>query len=267
MKPGTIRVGMGGWSYEPWRETFYPPEVKAKQELEYASRQVTAIEINSTFYRLQKPAVFAKWRDATPNDFVFSLKAPRFVTQRKALVEGIGGAQRFLESGVLELGPKLGPIVWQLAPTHRFEADDLAAFLEALPKAMNGQALRHVLNVRDESFRDSSFIALIRRCDVAVVFEDDEKYPAIADVSGDFVYARLRRCESSMPTGYSKPALQKWMKAVKAWASGTAPEDLRLTKGAPPANEKPRDVFVYFINGAKERAPAAARELLALLTK
>src|SRR5437868_3390851 len=144
--PRRIRVGIGGWSYEPWRETFYPAEVKAKQELEYASRQVTAIEINSTFYRLQNPAMFAKWRDATPEDFIFCIKAPRFITQRKALAQGIEGMTRFIDSGIAELKGKLGPIIWQLAPTHSFNLADLHIFVEALPKQVGGQALRHALN-------------------------------------------------------------------------------------------------------------------------
>ena len=168
---------MGGWSYEPWRETFYPPEVKTEQELEYASRQVTAIEINSTFYRLQKPEVFAKWHDATPGEFVFSLKAPRFITQRKVLADGIGGVQRLVESGISALKHKLGPIVWQLASGHKFEPQDLGIFLAALPKSVDGIELRHALNVRDESFRDAHFIELARKHEVAVVLE-----PVVDDV-------------------------------------------------------------------------------------
>jgi uncharacterized protein YecE (DUF72 family) len=261
-KPGAIRVGIGGWNYEPWRETFYPKEIKPADELHYASRQVTTIEINSTFYRLQKPAVFAKWRDATPDDFIFSVKAPRFVTQRKLLAEAGDAITRFVESGIAELRTKLGPLLWQLPPTHAFDAEDMAAFLAQLPKKTGNIPLRHALNVRHESFRTAEFVELAREHEVAVVFEDDDEYPAIADVTTSFVYARLRRSVASQPTGYSKRALQEWAERARAWAAGEHPEDLARvapTGNTPTAN---RDVFVLFINGAKERAPAAARQLI-----
>jgi len=261
---GRIRVGIGGWSYKPWRETFYPPEIKSSQELEWASRQVTSIEINSTFYRLQKPAVFAKWRDATPDDFLFSIKAPRFIVQRKSLADGVDGVHRFMASGIAELHHKLGSILWQLDPAHTFESDDLSRFLGALPKSIDTRPLRHALNVRHESFRDKNFIACAREHGVAVVFEDDNHHPAIAEVTADFVYARLRRSEASQPTGYSKAALHDWCKRAQAWAAGAQPEDLPRVESSAPKHVA-RDVFVFFINGAKERAPAAARELIAAL--
>jgi uncharacterized protein YecE (DUF72 family) len=263
-KTGKIFAGMGGWSYKPWRETFYPPEVKAASELAYASSKVTAIEINSTFYGLQKPAVYAKWRDATPDDFRFSLKAPRFVVQRKALATAEDSIQKFIDSGIAELGDKLGPLMWQLAPTHTFDAKDLAAFLELLPAKLNGRRLRHALNVRHDSFKDGAFIDLARKHGVAVVLEDDETHPAIADVTADFVYARLRRSVSTETTGYPKAALTKWAKRAQTWAEGGVPADPKPVAETPPP-ARPRDVYIYFINGAKERAPAAAMALLAAL--
>jgi uncharacterized protein YecE (DUF72 family) len=261
-KPGKIFAGMGGWSYKPWRETFYPPEVKVAAELAYASRKVTAIEINSTFYGLQKPAVYAKWCASTPDDFRFSLKAPRFVVQRKVLGSAKDSIQKFIDSGIEELGDKLGPLMWQLAPTHEFDAADLAAFLELLPGKLNGRRLQHALNVRHDSFKDDAFIRLAREHDIAVVLEDDDTHPAIADVTAGFVYARLRRSVSKQPTGYTKAALAKWRKRALTWAEGGQPADLERIADEP-APARPRDVYLYFINGAKERAPAAAMALLA----
>ena len=261
---GRIRVGIGGWSYEPWRETFYPADVPAKRELEYASRQLTSIEINSTFYRLQKPAVYAKWRDSTPEGFVFSIKAPRFIVQRKELKTAGSAVARFIGSGITELETRLGPILWQLAPTHRFDAGDLAQFLELLPTETQGVPLRHALEVRHPSFMGEEFVTIARERSVAVVFEDDEKYPALADVSANFIYARLRRSVAALETGYSPAALQLWSVRASTWAKGEEPADLpRITQSKAPTVA--RDVFIYFINGAKERAPGAARALLALL--
>jgi uncharacterized protein YecE (DUF72 family) len=261
-----IGIGMGGWKYAPWRETFYPPEVKAAQELEYASRQVTAIEINSTFYRLQNAAVFAKWRDATPEDFVFCVKAPRFIVQRKRLEEGVESIPRFLESGIAELGNKLGPILWQLAPTYEFDVDDLGVFLSALPTRISGVRLRHAVNVRHKSFQVPAFVKLAKRHGIAIVLEDDAKHPAIADVSADFVYARLRRCQSKEPTGYPKREIGEWARRATEWASGSLPDDLAYIEDLKSTTIR-RDVFVFFINGAKERAPAAARALISALAK
>jgi uncharacterized protein YecE (DUF72 family) len=252
---------MGGWSYEPWRDTFYPSNIRPAQELEYASRQVTAIEINSTFYRLQKPAVFAKWRDTTPDDFVFTLKAPRFVTHRKRLADAGPGVQRFIDSGIAELDGKLGAILWQLAAAHPFDHDDMVAFLEYLPNRLGKQSLRHAINVRHASFQNPRFIELARRSNIAVVFEDDAAYPAIADVTADFVYARLRRSEASNPAGYTKEALKRWAMVAEQWASGERPERFEYHSDVS-ASSEPRDVFVFFINGVKERAPAAAKALI-----
>ena len=257
-------MGIGGWSYEPWRDTFYPKEVSAKKELEYASRQVTSIEINSTFYRLQKPAVYAKWRDSTPEEFVFSIKAPRYIVNRKELATAGSGINRFIGSGITELETRLGPILWQLAPTHRFVAADLEQFLNLLPSEANGAPLRHALEVRHPSFMDEEFLKLVRERSVAVVFEDDDKYPAFADITGNFVYARLRRSVASLENGYEPAELKRWAHRASTWAGGGEPDDLpRVAPTTAPTIA--REVFIYFINGAKERAPAAARELLSLL--
>lgn len=263
---GHIRVGIGGWSYEPWRETFYPADVPKKSELEYASRKVTAIEINSTFYRLQTPQVFAKWRDATPDGFVFCLKAPRFVVQRKVLAEAGSGIERFVGSGMGELGEKLGALLWQLEPTHHFDAGDLQRFLALLPEQAAGRPLRHALEVRHESFVNADFLAIARERGVAVVFEDDKDYPGFADLTGDFVYARLRRSVSSEKTGYPPAALQQWTQRARIWARGEEPGDLPMVAQGTASNSGPRDVFIFFINGAKERAPAAAMQLIASLS-
>jgi uncharacterized protein YecE (DUF72 family) len=265
-RSGRIRAGMGGWNYEPWRQTFYPGDVTKKGELAYASRQVTAIEVNGTFYRLQTPAVFAKWRDETPDDFVFTLKAPRFITNRRVLREAEAFVPRFLASGLSELGPKLGPILWQLAPTKAFEPDDVAGFLRLLPKELDGLRLRHAFEVRHDSFMTADYLALARAHGVATVFADTDEHPSFADVTGDFVYARLRRTVSSEQTGYTKEALRAWAERARTWADGSEPADLpRVAK--PGAKTPARDVYMFFISGAKERAPAAAMHLLSLLDK
>jgi len=259
---GRIRVGIGGWSYPPWRETFYPQSVSKNDELVYASRKVSAIEINSTFYRLPTPAVFAKWRESTPDDFVFSIKAPRYIAQRKTLADAQPYVDRFISGGIAELRDRLGPILWQLTPQQAFEPDDLRRFLEFLPSEIDGLKLRHALEVRHQSFADPRFLESARAHHVTVVFEDDKSYPGFADVTGDFVYARLRRSESSEPTGYSLPALQTWTARAKTWAHGDEPTDLPRVQKKIIAKTTPRDVFIYFINGAKERAPAAAMQLI-----
>lgn len=272
-----IRVGIGGWSYEPWRTTFYPPGTAQARELEYASRRLTSIEVNGTFYRLQSPSTFRKWHDATPEDFVFAVKAPRFIVQRKDLAGAGTAVARFLDSGITELGPKLGPILWQLSPTKRFRAAEIDAFLSLLPPALGRVPLRHALEVRDASFLCGSFLEIARRHGVAVVLVDDPAYPACADVTADFVYARLRRCAASVRTGYSPAALKRWAARTETWARGKHPADLpRISpktgispKAGISANARAaapaRDVFLYFINGAKERAPAAAQKLISLL--
>ena len=260
-KPGTIRVGVGGWTFEPWRQTFYPKDLPQKRELEYASRQLTAIEVNGTYYSTQKPSSFARWRDETPADFVFSVKASRFATNRKVLAEAGDSIERFVGSGLAELEHKLGPLLWQFMPTKKFDPEDFGRFLELQPKELAGRALRHVLDVRHESFMTDEFLALARKHNAATVFADSDDYPSFADLTADFVYARLMRTQSKLKTGYAPKALDAWAKRAKVWASGKEPADLpRVAKAKPAA--KQRDVFLFMISGAKERAPAAARGLI-----
>jgi uncharacterized protein YecE (DUF72 family) len=263
---GAIRVGIGGWDYAPWRETFYPAEITQKRQLEYASRQLTTIEVNGTFYRLQSPAVYTKWHDATPQDFVFSLKAPRFITHRRLLASAGESIQRFLSSGIDALGDKLGPLLWQLPPTTRFDPSDLAAFLQLLPAKLAGRPLRHALEARHDSFIDAAFVDLAARHHVAIVLADSPKYPQIAAATADFVYARLMCAEASCVTGYAPVALDAWRAKAQTLASGEWPAELGLIPGGnADSSRRAPDVFIYFINGAKERAPAAAMQLLANL--
>ena len=252
-----IRVGIGGWNYEPWRDNFYPPGWPQEHELGYASSALGAIEINSTYYGTQKPASFAKWREQTPDDFVFSLKASRFATNRRVLAEAGDSITRFVGSGIAELGPKLGPIVWQFATTKRFEAGDFEAFLALLPDRVDGLPLRHVLDVRHASFLCAEYLALARRRGAATVYTDSDEYPAFADLTGDFVYARLMRTVAEEATGYAPAALGAWAGRLQTWAAGQEPADLARVAPAG-AKAAARDVFAFFISGAKERAPAAA---------
>jgi uncharacterized protein YecE (DUF72 family) len=260
-KPGRIRVGIGGWTYDPWRETFYPPEVPKARELEYASRRLTAIEINSTYYGTQKPASFAKWRDQTPDGFVFSVKATRFATNRKVLADAGESVDRFVNSGLAELGDKLGPLLWQFMPTKKFDAVDMEGFMQLLPAKLEGRPLRHVLDVRHASFMCEEFLALARRHGVATVFTDSPDHPSFADATADFAYARLMCSRPEIETGYSFQELDAWAARVSAWAQGKAVGDLPLAGQAGKKNA-PRDVYVFIISGAKERAPAAATALL-----
>jgi uncharacterized protein YecE (DUF72 family) len=265
-----IRVGIGGWDFAPWRETFYPAGLAQKRALEYASSQVTSIEINGTYYRNAKPAHFASWAAQTPDDFMFAVKASRYCTNRKALGEAGESIERFMASGLDELGPKLGPILWQLAPTKRFDADELSAFFQLLPAKLGTRKLRHVLDTRHASFMCEDYLKLARRHKVATVFTDSDKYPSYADATADFVYARLMCARSEIATGYGKPELKQWAARAAQWQAGAQPDDLPYAdKTGAAGAAKPlaagRDVFIYFINGAKERAPAAAMALLGLL--
>lgn len=258
-----IRVGIGGWNFAPWRDNFYPAGWPQARELEYAAQHVTAIEVNSTYYSAQKPATYAKWRDAAPEGFVFSLKASRYATQKRVLAEAGESIERFIGSGIAELGDKLGPIVWQLAPTKVFDEEDLSRFLALLPGAVGGLPLRHALEVRHPSFASPDYVALARRFGVTTVFTDAlDRFPVIADPTGSFVYARLLSADSAIPTGYAPEVLDRWAVAARHWAEGGVDADLpRVAPSLQPAGQ-PQDVFVYFINGAKERAPAAAMALL-----
>jgi len=258
---GKIRIGVGGWTYEPWRGTFYPANVAQKNELEYASRQLTSIEINGTYYGSQKPATFAKWHDETPADFVFSVKAPRYAMNRSVLAEAGGTIARFLAGGVMELKDKLGPINWQFLPTKKFDPDDFEAFLKLLPKHAAGRALRHVVEVRHASFHSSDFVALLREYGVAVVIAGDSNYPQIADTTAPFIYARIMGTQAADEMGYSAAALDLWAARARAWARGSAADGLDYVT-APGAQGTPRDVFLYVISGHKVRNPAAAMSLI-----
>ncbi|ADP71375.1 protein of unknown function DUF72 [Rhodomicrobium vannielii ATCC 17100] len=244
-RKSVIRAGIGGWTYEPWRGLFYPNGLPQARELAFASRAVTSIEVNGTFYRTQTPATFAKWRDETPDGFVFSVKAPRAAVMKRVLAEAGPSVERFAASGLGELGEKLGPILWQFAPTKKFDPDDMAAFLALLPRKAGGRPLRHALEVRHESFRTPAFTDLAAKAGAAIVFADSDDYPLIEESTADFVYMRLMRARADEETGYTPGEIEAWRKRAEGWAA------------------RGLDVFVYFINGAKERAPAAAQAFLA----
>ncbi len=261
MTKPTIRVGIGGWTYEPWRGgTFYPEKWPIRRELEYAASKLTAIEVNGTYYSGFKPDTFAKWHDETPDDFVFALKASRYCTNRKVLAEGGESIQRFVGQGIVELGDKLGPILWQFMATKKFDADDFGAFLKLLPARHEGVALRHAVQVRHESFAGPEFVALCRAAGVAIVYAQSDDYPAIADVTGDFVYARLETAVAEEPAGYAPAELDRWATTAKEWLAGKEPAGLPYA--ANDAEATPRDTFLFFISGAKERNPAAAQALI-----
>ena len=240
---GRIFVGIGGWTYEPWRGLFYPEGLTHKRELEYASRKLTSIEINGTFYSTFKPESWRKWRDETPEGFVFSVKGSRYVTNRKELATATESVARYAGQGLSELGARLGPINWQLAESKKFDPEDVKAFFKLLPREVNGLPLRHALEVRHRSFEDPRFHDLARRHEIAITFAHSDKFPQIEEPTADFTYARLMSCREEVPTGYDPAELDLWAKRAKGWAE----------RG---------DVFVYFISGAKLRAPAAAMALI-----
>jgi uncharacterized protein YecE (DUF72 family) len=261
-KSGKIHVGIGGWTFAPWRGVFYPTGLPQARELAYASQQLTSIEINGTFYRSQSAATFRKWASETPDGFVFAVKGPRFVVQRGVLAEAGDSLKRFFDSGVLELGDRLGPILWQFAPTKKFDEADFGGFLELLPPALDGRKIRHVVEVRHDSFKTPAFAALLRKFAVPVVFSEHASYPAIADITGDFLYARLQKGQDSIATGYPPKALDQWAERARIWATGGEPDDLPRIESAGKAKPQPRDVFLYFIHEGKVRAPAAATALI-----
>jgi uncharacterized protein YecE (DUF72 family) len=264
MANGKIYTGIGGWTYEPWRGVFYPKGLPHARELSYAAEHLTSIEVNGTFYRTQTPATFRKWAAEVPDGFVFALKGPRYAVNRRVLAEAGDSVRRFLDSGPSELGGRLGPLLWQFAPFKKFDEKDFGAFLELLPKQFDGRALRHVVEVRNDSFKTPTFIALLRKFGVAVVYAEHESYTEIADVTADFVYARLQKGDEKLKSGYPAKALDQWAKRAQTWAQGGEPKELpKVDKKAAP--KQPRDVFVYFIHEAKLRAPAAAMELIARL--
>jgi len=258
----SIYIGIGGWVYPDWRNNFYPKGLSQKRELEYASSHLTAIEVNGTYYGSQKPESFRKWHDETPDGFVFALKGPRFATNRRILAEAGDSITRFFDSGVTELKDKLGPVNWQFMPTKKFDPADFEAFLKLLPKKVNGRAIRHAVEVRHDSFRDAAFVALCRKHGVAIVFGADSEFPVIADITADFVYARIMGTQAKEKLGYPKAALTRWAGRAKDWAKGASP---KLPLLAPAAPKKKRDVFLFVISGAKERNPAAAQAIIAAL--
>ena len=260
MTSGTIRAGIGGWTFDPWKDNFYPAKLPARRELEYAAGRLTAIEVNGTYYSGFKPQTFANWRDAAPTGFVFAVKASRFCTNRKVLAEAGESVAKFVGQGIVELGDKLGPILWQFMATKKFDPNDFGAFLKLLPAAQDGLPLRHAIHVRHDSFAVPEFIALCRAAGVAIVFADSPTYPAIADVTGDFVYARLESGEDGNPLCYPAPDIGKWADAARIWATGGAPDALPYVETASPP-KRPRDTFVFFIHGGKVRAPAGAMAL------
>ncbi len=244
---GDIRVGIGGWTFEPWRGVFYPEGLTHKRELEYASRKLTSIEINGTYYSTFKPASWAKWASETPDGFVFAMKASRFCTNRRKLGEAGESIQRFVNQGLVELGPKLGPINWQFMGTKKFDPEDIEAFLKLLPREVGKLPLRHALEVRHDSFKDRRFYDLARRYGVAIVYAHDQDFPEIDEPTADFTYARLMGTQEKTRTGYKPAELDRWAGQARKWS-------------------KKGDAFVYFISGAKVRNPAAAQALIERVT-
>jgi uncharacterized protein YecE (DUF72 family) len=247
MADGKIRVGIGGWSFEPWRGVFYPVGLRQKDELSYAAEQMTAIEINSTYYSTQSPKSFANWAAVAPDNFKYSAKASRFCTNRKILAEAGSSIEKFIGQGFTELGDKLGPIVWQFAATKKFDAVDFGKFLDLLPVELDGRKLRHALDVRNASFDDPAFIDLALSKGMAIVHSDHPEYPLIEADTADFVYIRVMKAQEELNEGYSAAELEAWVDKAKAWAAAG------------------RDVYLFFISGAKVRNPAAARAVIKTL--
>jgi len=242
MSAGRIRIGIGGWTYEPWRGAFYPSDLPQKRELEYASRQLTAIEINSTFYSRQSPKSWAAWAAAVPDDFQFAIKASRYCVTRPRLADAAEGIANFYAQGLSALGPKLGPTLWMLAKFRKFDREDIAGFLELLPSEIDGVTLRHAIEPRHKSFLDDAFFDLCREHEVAVVYGDDDEFPCIDADTASFRYARLQRMNEGVPTGYDEKSLDGFAEQARDWA----------TNG---------DAYIFMINGAKIRAPASAKAL------
>ncbi len=243
MSEPKIRIGIGGWSYPPWRGMFYPPGLPQRAELAFAASQFGAIEINATFYGRQSPKSWAAWAEAVPDGFQFSVKGSRFCVTRPRLADAGEGVGNFLAQGLTGLGAKLGPILWTLAARRGFDHDDIAAFLALLPREQDGITLRHVIEPRHESFRDERFFDLARRHDVAVVYGDDDEFPCIDADTASFAYARLQRMREEVATGYDEAQLEAFAGKARGWA------------------EAGRDAYIFMINGAKLRAPAAALAL------
>ena len=282
----TIRIGISGWTYPPWRRVFYPEGLPQKAEMAYAANTFPTIEVNGTFYGLQKPESFKRWRAQTPPDFVFAIKGSRYITHILRLKDARSALANFLASGLLALGPKLGPILWQVPPSLRFDPDVIDGFLGHLPPDFKSAAklaaghdrpikggaflqieenlpLRHALEIRHESFRDDRFITLLRKHGVAVVVADTVEWPCLQDITADFVYARLHGSEELYASGYTDDSLDNWARRFRAWSKGSEPRDAKRVDGKAPVrlSGKARDIFVYFDNDKKVRAPFDAMGL------
>ena len=238
-----VRIGIGGWTYAPWRGVFYPDKYPQAKELEYAASKLGAIEINATFYGRQKPKSWETWEKTVPDGFQFAVKGSRFCVTRSKLAEGSEGIRNFIAQGFACLGPKLGPILWQFAGHRKFDRDDIAGFIDLLPDEVDGVKLRHAIEPRNESFRDERFFDLCRARNIAIVYEDSDDYPLIEADTADFAYARLQRMREEVPTGYDEPSLEAFAERARCW------------------QREGRDAFIFMINGAKVRAPAAALAL------
>ncbi len=266
MAAGRIYVGVGGWSFAPWRGVFYPEDLPQAHELEFASRRLTSIEINATFYRTQTRETFLRWREVTPEGFVFSVKAPRYAVTRRSAPEARDSIRRFFDSGVAALGEKLGPILWQFPASRKYEPEFFEDFLSALPKEEEGVVLRHAIEVRNDSFKTSAFVALARAHRAAIVIAGDSDFPLIADVTAPFIYARIMGTQATRRIGYGPAQLDVWAERALTWAAGDAPDDLpRLSPNTP--RRASRDVFLYVIRGAKAKNPAAAMALIERLRR
>jgi uncharacterized protein YecE (DUF72 family) len=285
---GAIKVGISGWRYEGWRGVFYPDDLTQNRELWFASRQFPTIEINGTFYSLQRPSSFAQWAAETPRDFVFAVKGPRFITHIKRLKEVEAPLANFYASGVLSLGAKLGPFLWQFPPNFKFDAERIEAFFKLLPKdaataaaiarrkadrprsrpivkAGDNRPLHHAMEIRNETFRDPAFIALLRKYNVALVCADTVEWPRLMDLTADFVYCRLHGSEVLYTSGYDDDALDQWAARIDCWSRGLDAPDGERASPEPAPKAPARDVFVYFDNDVKVRAPRDAHTLIVKL--
>jgi uncharacterized protein YecE (DUF72 family) len=287
-RAGTVRIGISGWTYPPWRGVFYPKGVPRKRELEYAATQFDTLEINGTFYGMQRPDAFADWADQVPDDFVFAVKGSRYITHMMRLRDAETPLANFIASGLLRLGPKLGPVLWQFPPNFRFDAEKIETFLKLLPHDTEAAArlgrkhddrlkapawlkvdakrkLRHACEIRNDTFCSTEFIELLRRYDVALVCADTVEWPLLMDVTSDFVYCRLHGSQELYASGYDDEALDVWADRVVAWVNGDELKDAKRIDGK--ARRQPRDVFVYFDNDAKVRAPFDAKGLMERVAK
>ncbi len=283
MSSGVIHVGLSGWTYAPWRGVFYPKGLRREEELAYAAAHVRSIEINGTFYGMQRPEAFQSWADQVPTDFTFAVKAPRYITHILRLRDAQIPLANFIASGLLRLGCHLGPILWQFPSNFRFDPERIEPFLRLLPHDTGAaatlgrkhdnrlrapawldceprRAMRHAFEIRHESFRCQAFIDLLRAYDVALVCADTPEWPRLMDLTSDFVYCRLHGAEELYASGYDNAALDTWAARINAWARGEEPEDAERVGSK--ARPRRRDVFVYFDNDKKVRAPANAMELI-----